>query len=127
MSNYITIISKEEIMQPSQSFGWILFAICCGILLIPTIISYIIVKIKYKRLTKVVLHVELIAGAVALVFSVISGIVLVPKFAEPTGNYSYKATINKDKITVSEYEDFIEQYKPEIRDGYYYFEYKDLE
>ena len=45
-----------------------------------------------------------------------------PKFAEPTGNYSYKATVDKNKITVSEYEDFIEQYKPEIRDGIYYFE-----
>ena len=67
MSNYITIISKEEIMQPSQSFGWILFAICCAILLIPTIISYIIVKIKHKQLIKVV-HVEIIAGAIALVF-----------------------------------------------------------
>lgn len=123
--NYVTIISKEEIMQPSQSVGWILFVICCGILLIPTVIGYIIVKIKHKELIKVV-WVELVAGAIALVFSVISGIVIVPKFREPTGNYNYKATIDKHKITVAEYEEFMEKYKPEIKDGYYYFEYGDI-
>lgn len=119
--NYINIISKKEIMQSSQSISWVLFAICCAILLIPTIISYIVIKIKHKQLIKVV-WVELVAGFIALVFCAVSSITIVPKFRELTGKYEYKAIIDKNNITVAQYEEFIEKYKPEIKDGYYYFE-----
>lgn len=126
MVDYINIVSKEDILRPSASVSWTLFAICCAILLVPTIVSYIIVKIKHKDLIKVV-WTELVAGCIALIFCAVTGIVIVPSFNEPTGSYSYKVTINKDKITVSEYEEFLEKFKPEIRDGYYYFEYEGLE
>ena len=124
MVDYINIVSKEDILRPSASVGWTLFAICCAILLVPTIVSYIIVKIKHKDLIKVV-WTELVAGCIALIFCVVTEIII--PFNEPTGSYSYKVTINKDKITVSEYEEFLEKFKPEIRDGYYYFEYEELE
>ena len=125
MNDFINIVSKEEIMQTSESFSWILFAICCAVLLIPTIVSYIIVKAKHKELIKVV-WVELVAGVIAVVFCTVGGIVITPKFQEPTGKYAYKVTIDKNKVTVAEYEEFIEKYKPEIKDGYYYFEYGEL-
>ena len=124
MNSFINIVSKAEMMQPSQSVGGILFAISLAILLIPTIISYIVTELKHKELIKVV-WVEIIAGAVALVFSVVSSIIIVPKFLEPTGKYVYKAIIDKNNITVAQYEEFIEKYKPEIKDGYYYFESED--
>lgn len=126
MVNYINIISKEDILKPSASVCWILFVICCAILLVPTIVSYIIVEIKHEDLIKV-MWTELVAACVALIFCAVAGIVIVPSFNEPTGSYSYKVTINKDKITVSEYEEFLEKFKPKIRDGYYYFEYEELE
>jgi hypothetical protein len=43
-------------------------------------------------------------------------------FSEPTGRYKYQATIDKDKITVSQYEEFIEEHNPTIKDGVYYWE-----
>ena len=123
--DYITIISKEEIMQPSQSVSWILFAIDCAILLIPIIISCIVLKIKHKELIEAV-WVEIVAGAIAVVFCMVSSIIIVPKFREPTGNYAYEAIIDKNNITVAQYEEFIEKYKPEIRDNIYYFETSDV-
>ena len=39
----------------------------------------------------------------------------------PTGQYNYKATVDKDNITVAEYEQFIEEYHPDIKDDVYYF------
>lgn len=127
MSEYITIISREELMKASIPVGFVLFAIACAILFLPTIIGYIVIrKVKHKQLINVV-WVELTSGFIALIFCIISSIVIVPKFAEPSGKYRYKATINKDKITVSEYIEFMEKYEPEIEDGYYYFEYGELD
>lgn len=45
-------------------------------------------------------------------------------FRVPTGRYKYEATIDKDNITVAEYEQFIEEYNPIIKDGIYYWEDK---
>lgn len=103
-----------------------MFAILAAIVIIPTVISWAIVKKKNKPSINI-MYTELISGAVAIIGVIIFAFTIQPQMLEPSGKYKYKAIINKDKITVSEYEDFIEQYKPEIRDGYYYFEYKDLE
>ena len=48
-------------------------------------------------------------------------------FSEPTGRYNYKATIDKDNITVTEYEQFIKEYHPDIKDDIYYFTAGELE
>ena len=53
-----------------------------------------------------------------IITSIICGIF----FQVPTGRYTYEATINKDKITVAQYERFIEEYNPTIKDGIYYWE-----
>ena len=114
-------------MEVPISVGLVLFAITSAILLVPTIVSYIIIKIKHKKLIKVV-WTELVAGCIALIFCIISSIVIEPRFTEPTGKYTYKVAIDKDKITVAEYEKFLEKFKPEIEeDGYHYFEYEELE
>ena len=43
-----------------------------------------------------------------------------------SGRFRYEATVDKDYITVSEYEDFMKKYKPEIKGGIYYFETNDV-
>lgn len=127
MSNYITIISKEDIKYLPDWIASVMIAVAAAIVIIPTVISWAIVKKKNKPWINII-YTELISGAVAIISVIIFAATIQPQLLEPSGKYRYKATINKDKITVSEYEDFIEQYKPEIRDGYYYyFEYKDLE
>jgi hypothetical protein len=40
----------------------------------------------------------------------------------PTGKYRYEATIDKSKITVEEYEDFLEKYNPTVVNGVYIWE-----
>ena len=126
MLNYITIISKEDIKYLPHWIAFVMFAILAAIVIIPAVISWTIVKQKNKPWTNVICT-EVISGAVAIIGVIIFAFTIQPHMLEPSGKYKYKATINKDKITVSEYEDFIEQYKPEIRDGYYYFEAEDIE
>lgn len=126
MSNYITIISKEDIKYLPDWIALVMIAVAAAVVIIPTVISWAIVKKKNKPWINII-NIELISGVVAIIGVIIFAVTIQPQLLEPSGKYRYKATINKDKITVSEYEDFIEQYKPEIRDGYYYFEYKDLE
>lgn len=126
MSNYITIISQEDIKYLPDWIAFVMFAILVAIVIIPTVISWAIVKKKNKPWTSVICT-EVISGAVAIIGVIIFAFTIQPHMLEPSGKYTYKATVDKNKITVSEYEDFIEQYKPEIRDGYYYFEAEDIE
>lgn len=126
MSNYIKIISKEEIKYLPEWIAFVMFAILAAIVIIPTVISWAIVKKKNKSWINVICT-EVISGAVAIIGVIIFAFTIQPQMLEPLGKYTYKATVDKNKITVSEYEDFIEQYKPEIRDGYYYFEAEDIE
>lgn len=126
MSNYITIISKEDIKYLPDWIAFVMFAILVAIVIIPTIISWAIVKKKNKSWISVICT-EVISGVVAIIGAIIFAFTITPHMLEPSGKYTYKATVDKNKITVSEYEDFIEQYKPEIRDGYYYFEAEDIE
>ena len=65
------------------------------------------------------------AGIGAIVFELIAFCICSAFFRVPTGRYRYEATIDKDKITVSEYEAFIEEYNPTIKDGIYYWEDKE--
>lgn len=126
MSNYITIILKEDIKYLPDWIAFVMFAILAAIVIIPTIISWVIVEKKHKPWINVI-RTEVISGAVAIIGAIIFAFTILPHMLEPSGKYTYKATVDKNKITVSEYEDFIEQYKPEIRDGYYYFEAEDIE
>ena len=48
-------------------------------------------------------------------------------FSESTGQYNYKATIDKDNITVTQYEQFINEYSPQIKDNVYYFTAGEIE
>lgn len=116
---YINIISKEEITAFPMWQGLVILGICVVGLLVPLIIYWI----KVKDLDKVLRFIVRMSVCVIL-FEIISLCICSAFFREPTGRYKYEATIDKDKITVSEYEDFIEEYNPTIKDGIYYWEDK---
>lgn len=123
--DYINIISQEEIKVLPNWFALGLFGILAAIVLIPTVVAYIICDKKKKPFIKVV-YTELIAGAIAITFMLMSFFLIEPHMLVPSGRFRYEATVDKDNITVSEYEDFIEKYKPKIKDGIYYFETNDV-
>lgn len=123
--DYINIISKEELMVLPNWIVGLLVAVLMSIVLIPTFISWLISKKKNLGLMNVV-WTELIAGGVSIICCLVFCLCLQKFFLEPSGRFKYKVTIDKDSVTVSEYEDFIEKYKPEIKDGIYYFETNDV-
>ncbi len=113
---YINIISKEEV---SMVPAWILCLIC-GLGIAATLSTFVYWAIA-KDIDKVIKY-ELIVGFSAIAFVLIGYIVSSIFFRVPTGRYKYEATIDKDKITVSQYEEFIEEYNPTIKNGIYYWE-----
>ena len=125
MSEYINILSQEEIKVLPNWFVFTLFGILATIVFIPTIVAWLICNKKKKPLIKVV-YTELISGAIAIAFMITSFFLAEPHMLVPSGRFKYEATVDKDHITVSEYEDFIEKYKPEIKYGIYYFETSDV-
>lgn len=113
---YINIISKEEITQafqlPITIVGWLAIAA-----VLSTLIYMAIVKNPFKAMSYL-----FTMGTAGIVFTTITLIVCNAFFRVPTGKYKYTATIDRDKITVSQYEEFIEEYHPVIKDGIYYWE-----
>ena len=117
MMEYINIISKEAIKSIPLWQGLIIMGICAVGLLVPLIIYWIKVKDPDK-----VFRFLIWASVSVILFEIIALCVCSAFFRVPTGRYKYEATIDKDKITVSEYEEFIEKYNPTIKDGIYYWE-----
>lgn len=113
---YINIISQEPIMTvPEWTFG-ISLLIPMGMIL-SSLIYLIVTKKNQDKTLKYLLSMFVIA-----IIWEITSICICDKFLQiPTGKYEYQATINKDKITVSQYEKFIEEYNPIIKDGVYYW------
>ena len=116
---YINIISKEEITKalvwPSYIIGGIVIALLIGLM---------ICSFTMQDPCKVLERMLAVGGVGLLTFFVIYFITAI-FFRVPTGRYRYEATVDKDKITVSEYEKFIEEYNPTIKDGIYYWEDKE--
>lgn len=113
---YINIISKEEIMQAFQ-----LPITIVGCLAIAAVLSSLIYCGIVKDLNKVMKYLGVV-GSIGLSCLMIAIIICGIFFQVPTGRYRYEATIDKDKITVAQYEEFIEKYNPAIKDGVYYWE-----
>lgn len=115
---YINIISKEPLTTTPiwPTFVILVISVC---IILTTFIYWYIVKDPDKAfgyLMKV--------GIGAVIFTAIASSICNVYFKVPTGCYKYEGTINKDKITVSQYEEFIEEYNPTIKDGVYYWEDK---
>lgn len=121
MSEYINIISKEAVTAVPT---WI--ALLGGsvsiLLVLSTFIYWTVVKDPFK-----VIKYLGIVGTIALIIAITWMCVSCMFFSQPTGQYNYKATIDKDNITVTEYEQFIKEYYPDIKDDIYYFTAGELE
>lgn len=115
MSEYINIISKEAVTAVPI---WI--AIVGGsvsiLLVLSTFVYWAIVKDPFKTATYLG-----IVGVIAMIIAIAWMCISCMFFREPTGQYNYKATIDKNNITVAEYEHFIKEYHPDIKDDVYYF------
>jgi hypothetical protein len=116
MSEYINIISQEAITAVPT---WL--AAIGGIISIGAVLSTLVYWAIIKDVDKVPKYFNIV-GTSALVFAVGWLIITSTFFDEPTGRYKYEATINKEKITVAQYEEFIEEYNPTIKGNIYYFE-----
>lgn len=121
MSEYVNILSKEAVTGVPT---WI--ALLGGsvaiLLVLSTFVYWAVVKDPFK-VTKYIG----IVGAIAIIITILWSCISCIFFSEPTGRYNYKATIDKDSITVTEYEKFINDYHPNIKDDVYYFTAGELE
>ena len=114
---YINIISKESIKSIPAWIALIILGICIVGILAPVIICWIKTK-SHDDVFRVVCW----SGVIAILFEVITLCICSAFFQVPTGHYKYEATIDKDKISITQYEEFIEKYNPTIKDGVYYWE-----
>lgn len=121
MLEYINIISKEAVTAVPT---WIAFV--GGIIPILLILSTFVYWTIVKDLFKAARYLGIV-GVIAVIIVIAWMCVSCLFFSEPTGQYNYKATIDKDNITVTEYEQFIKEYHPEVKDDVYYFTAGELE
>ena len=121
MSDYINIISKEAVTAVPT---WL--AAIGLIIAILAVLSTFVYWRFVKDLTRVCKYLGTV-GSIAAVFTVAWMCISCMFFSEPTGQYNHKATIDKDNITVTEYEQFIKEYHPNIKDDVYYFTAGELE
>ena len=115
---YINIISKEPIMQ-----GIVWPAVLVGVLFIAVMFSFLTWAVVTNRMKEVRTG-ELIGiiGVIGISILLLVMAICSLFFRVPTGRYKYQAIIDKDEITVSQYEEFVEKYNPIIKDGIYYWE-----
>ena len=113
---YINIISKEAIMEAFQPPITIV-----GCLAIAAVLSVLVYLGIVKNPNKAIKYMGIVAP-IGIGCLIITAIICGVFFRVPTGRYKYEATIDKDKITVAQYEEFIEEYNPTIKDGIYYWE-----
>ena len=109
--DFISIISKEAITSPPDWCFYItlVISICIVLISLP-----IMIKQKFTSFVP-----ALICGAIAIVVVLVLAVSFSRFCSVPTGKYRYEATIDKDRVTVTEYEEFIKTYKPAINDGIY--------
>ena len=121
MSEYINIISKEAITAVPTWIALIGGSVSI-LLVLSTFIYWLVVKDPFKTCIYLA-----IVGCISIILCIAWMCISTMFFSEPTGKYNYKATIDKYTITVAEYEQFIKEYHPDIKDDVYYFTAGDLE
>jgi hypothetical protein len=117
--DYINIISKEAIEAPPDWCIAVGFVAC--IIIVSSGLVWAI-KDKFVSLLPV-----MISGFIAIVVEFALVICFMQFCSVPTGRYRYEATIDKDNISVTEYEEFLKTYKPEIKENIYCWESEEIE
>lgn len=118
---YINIISKEAVTAVP---AWI--ALLGGSVSILLVLSTFMYGAVIKDPNKVTNYLKIV-GSIAIILCLAWMCISCMFFSEPTGQYNYKAIIDKDNITVTEYEQFMKKYHPTIKDDVYYFTAGELE
>lgn len=117
MPEYINIISQESI-DCVPTWIAILGALIGTIIVCSTFIYWFIVKDPNKALKWICY-----AAPIAIVVTVCWHIITTIFFSVPTGRYRYEATIDKENMTITQYEEFMQEYNhSHCKDGIYYFE-----
>lgn len=114
--DHVEIIAKEEITQPIH---WPTTIV--GVIVIMLLLSTLIYLFKTKDADKSIRLISKVAicGLCAMFISLF----ICSFFKHPTGRYKYEATIDKDEMTISEYETFMNDYNHIYQKGeVYYFE-----
>ena len=114
---HVNIISQEAITAVPT---W-LAALGAGICIAITASTYIYLAITKDpvRTVRYLGH----AGAFSLALCVAWCIITSAFFAVPTGRYRYEATLDKENMSIAEYEEFMKAYNHSYsKDGIYYFE-----
>ena len=114
---HVNIISQEAITAVPT---W-LAALGAGICMAITASTFIYLAITKdpNKAAKYLLH----AGAFSLALCVAWCIIITVFFSMPTGRYRYEATIDREQMTVAEYDEFMRAYSHSYcKDGIYYFE-----
>lgn len=114
---YIDIISKEAVTRHALWPTLIVSIIAIVALLSLLIYGYVTKLKRHDLIIKLILIFGLGGICLQFIATLLSSIFL----PVPTGQYQYKATVDKENITVDQYEKFIEEYNPEINDGIYFW------
>ena len=115
--DHINIISKEAI---TTGVAWPVVLV--GSLVVAALIGSLIdlaISKNAERTIKISSTVGMIGIVVLLATQIITSIF----FKVPTGRYRYEATIDREQMTVAEYDEFMRAYNhSHCKDGIYYFE-----
>ena len=114
----VNIISKEVITAP---ISWPTVTI--AILLIASLIGILIYLFISKNYDNAIKYLAVIGLGGILVLFLVTAICAI-FFRVPTSRYKYKGTIDKDTMTISQYEEFKNQYnfRETMKKGIYYWE-----
>jgi hypothetical protein len=114
---HVNIISKEAI---TTGVTWPVYLV--GSIVILILIGALIDLFISKNADRTA-KITSIAGSLGLMAMLFVGIVTAIFFKVPTGRYRYEATIDKENITIEEYEEFMHSYNhTKYENGIYYFE-----
>lgn len=117
--DHINIISKEAITSTAPEIGNAIAILGFSM------IFFLIGCLVYENMLNKKLNHKLVVWISVVVLSIIvvGGLVGSIFFRVPTGRYRYEATIDKEQMTVAEYEEFMNSYNHSYsKNGIYYFE-----
>ena len=117
--DHVNIISQEAITaiapEISNAIAILGFSMC--FFLIGCLVFENMLNKKLNH--KIIVWISVVVLSV-LVIGVLVGSIF---FRVPTGRYKYEATIDKEQMTVAEYEEFMKAYShSKCKNGIYYFE-----
>lgn len=114
---HVTIVSVEQCTEGASTPILIVGGIAIVTLLI-SLIALFFTK-DADKLARFVIYYGTISLCVLFVTFIICSF-----FRHPVDRYKYVVTIDKDNISASQYEEFMDKYHPVGKDGKYYFEGK---